>query len=313
MWTFSRFVVAWVFTLCVGAGVCLGSVVVGRHRMWVFSARRWARTTLWLVGVKLRIEGAENLKGPAVFISNHQSLIDVVFMPAILPPEVKFVAKRELLLIPLWGWGFAAGGAILIDRSKPRRAMADMAAGVQKMPKGWSVTIFPEGTRPKDGQLKPFKRGAFYIAAKTGLPVVPVGLDGARDIVPPDGWLVRPGEVRVVVGAPIPSAGWDTQDLGGPTELCRDAVKVCAEQAAQARQQDGWRRWRAISAACRTWMRPARRSCWKRSTTPLRASCDGIVDATDATRREALAALTGMRCDLFPGAAPYQPAPMATS
>ena len=189
-----------------------------------------------MVGVKLKIEGVENLKGPAVFISNHQSLIDVVFMPAILPPEVKFVAKRELLLIPFWGWGFAAGGAILIDRSKPRRAMADMTTGVRKMPKGWSVVIFPEGTRPKDGNMKPFKRGAFYVAARTGLPVVPVGMDGARDIVPPDGWLVRAGEVRVVVGAPIAPTGWDVQNLGGPVEQCREAVKVCVEQAVQARQ-----------------------------------------------------------------------------
>src|SRR4051812_22409102 len=129
--TFCRFVVAWLFTLWVSLVACVTALVVGPKRMWVRTAKRWARITLKLVDVRLHIEGSENLAGPAIFVSNHQSLIDVVFMPAILPATVRFVAKRELLWIPLWGWAFAYGGGVLVNRKNPRAALQSLRAGIK--------------------------------------------------------------------------------------------------------------------------------------------------------------------------------------
>ncbi|RYF04252.1 MAG: 1-acyl-sn-glycerol-3-phosphate acyltransferase [Deltaproteobacteria bacterium] len=236
---FIRFLLAWAFSLLVGLYVCLISLLIGPKRAWWYTARPWARITLWLVGVRLRIEGEEHLRGRGcLYISNHQSLIDVVFLPAIVPPGTCFVAKRELLLIPLWGWGFGMSGAILIDRKRPREAIAQMQAGLRKLPRGWGVLIFPEGTRPKDGVMRPFKRGAFHLAAATHMPIVPIGMDGARDIVPPNGWLVRPGEVRVTIGPPLQTHDWDTASAAAHAAEGFAAVSQCV-QASVARRPPG--------------------------------------------------------------------------
>jgi 1-acyl-sn-glycerol-3-phosphate acyltransferase len=236
--TFLRYLAAWLFTLVASTWACLAMVLFGPKRGWLLSCHFWARNTLKIVGVRLNIEGVENLRGPALFISNHQSLIDVVFLPAILPGTVRFVAKKELLFIPIWGWGFALGGAVLIDRTKPREALKNMRRGLRRLPKGWSLVIFPEGTRPKDGRMLPFKRGAFRIAVETRLPIVPIGMDGARDIVPPHGWLVRSGEVRVTVGRPIDTRSWRSESLAEHVAASRAAVQRCVDRSVARRGEN---------------------------------------------------------------------------
>lgn len=237
VWVFVRYLVAWLYTLFMSLSSCVLCCVIGPSRMWTIMAGAWGRGTLFLLGVKLEIEGEEHLRGPAVFISNHQSLIDAVFMPAILPPTVRFVAKRELLLIPLWGWAFAAGGAVLIDRNNPRQAISSLRRGLRRLPKGWSLIVFPEGTRSKDGQMRAFKKGAFHLAVETHLPLVPVGMDGARDIVPPDGWLVHGGVVRVTVGAPIDTTAWGYEHVAAYMADGRAAVQACVDRSIARRPQ----------------------------------------------------------------------------
>ncbi|HET6346762.1 MAG TPA: lysophospholipid acyltransferase family protein, partial [Myxococcota bacterium] len=236
--TFVRYVLAWINTLAFSILACILAVLIGPSRMWVFTSRRWAVSTLWLVGVRLNVEGLANLKGPALFIANHQSLIDVVFMPALLPRTVRFVAKKELRRIPLWGWAFAAGGAVLIDRKNPRAAISNIREGLKRLPKDWSLVVFPEGTRTQDGSMRPFKKGAFHMAVETGLPLVPIGMDGAREIVPRDGWLVRSGEVRVVVGKPLDTRGWTNESLDQHMAEGRAAVQRCVDRAVARRQAD---------------------------------------------------------------------------
>ena len=235
LWTLVRFTAGWLFTLMMSAMSCALIFFLGPARMWLVMARPWARGAICLVGVKLKIDGAENLTGPAVFVSNHQSLIDVVFLPAILPRKVRWVAKKELLRIPLWGWAFGAGGAVLIDRKNPRAAILNIREGLKRLPKGWSVVVFPEGTRSLDGTLKPFKKGAFHIALETGMPMVPIGMDGAHDIVPLGASLVRAGEVRVTVGKPIPTDTWTEATLDQHIAQVRDTVQACVDAAARRR------------------------------------------------------------------------------
>ncbi len=234
--TFGRFIAAWTLTLAVSVLACLLCCLLGPSRAWLCTAKPWARATLAILGVRLRVEGEAHLKAaPAVFISNHQSLIDVVFMPALLPRQIRFVAKRELLWIPFLGWAFAAGGAVLIDRARPRQALRELYRGLKRLPQGWSLLVFPEGTRSKDGQVKAFKKGAFHMAMHTKLPIVPIGMDGAREIVPPDGWLVRAGEVRICIGPPLPSCDWRPQDTAANLAAGQAAVAACVA-AARARR-----------------------------------------------------------------------------
>ena len=234
---FLRLLAGWLFTLGCGAATCLLALVMGPERAWLQVRLAWGRGAAFLVGTQLDIEGAENLQRPAVFVSNHESLIDVVLLPAILPRTVKFLAKKELRRIPLWGWGFAATGAILIDRQDPRGAVASIREALKTLPRGWSVMVFPEGTRSLDGQMRPFKKGAFHMAMQAGLPVVPIGLCGARDIVRKDGWLIRPGKVYVTVGKPISSAAWRPETVDDHAAQCREAVLQCANRAKARRER----------------------------------------------------------------------------
>jgi 1-acyl-sn-glycerol-3-phosphate acyltransferase len=235
---FVRYLAAWAFTLCVALLSCVLCVCIGGTRMWLSVAQNWARATLWILGVRLDLVGLHNLqRGPAVFICNHESLMDVVFLPAILPRTVRMVAKRELLYVPFVGWAFAGGGAVLVDRSKPRQALRNLLRALEKLPRGWSLFVFPEGTRSKDGELRPFKKGAFHMAAHTKLPVVPIGLAGARAIVPADGWLVRPGVVQVHVGEPIDTTDWEVSDAPRHCAAGFAAVAHCVQAARTRRAQ----------------------------------------------------------------------------
>jgi 1-acyl-sn-glycerol-3-phosphate acyltransferase len=228
---FFRFLLAWVYTLLV-AGTCCLFLFVPRWA-WLTFCRPWARGSLWIVGVNLEVDRKDRLRGPAVFISNHQSLIDVVFMPAILPRTIKFVAKKELRRIPLWGWAFAAGGGLMIDRSDPRGAIAAIRDGLQRVPPDWSVAVFPEGTRSRDGSLGRFKKGAFHIAMQRGLPIVPVGMWGARDVVPKGAWMLRAATVYVTVGQPMVTDDWSLATIEEHAALGRRRVEEAVELSRQ--------------------------------------------------------------------------------
>lgn len=230
-----RFALAWLFTLVVGTLVLVLCLPLGAARTWTLLARRWARGVLWLSGVELNVEGAEHLDGPAVFIVNHQSLIDAVYVPALLPSTTRYVVKRELGRVPFFGWGLRATGNIMIDRRKTRSAIQAIQEGLLHLPRGWSVVVFPEGTRSKTGGLQPFKKGAFQIALELRLPIVPLGAAGQRDIVPSGKVVIRPGAVYVTVGAPLSSEGWTHDTLPEHMAEAHAAVERCMERSERRR------------------------------------------------------------------------------
>lgn len=229
---FIRFILGWLYTLLVSSMTVL-LMMLGMPKLgWLLTCRPWARGVLWIVGVRINLRGAENLAGPAIFISNHQSLIDVVFMPSFLPRRVRWIAKQELARIPVWGWGFGSSGAIFINRRHPRQAIESIRQGLDKLPPDWSIVIYPEGTRSKDGRLQRFKKGVFHIAMQSRLPVVPIGMWGARDIVPKGASVVRPGRVEVTVGAPICTDHWTADEVDLRMQQMRDAVARCVDASA---------------------------------------------------------------------------------
>ncbi|MBI3179084.1 MAG: 1-acyl-sn-glycerol-3-phosphate acyltransferase [Deltaproteobacteria bacterium] len=234
---FLRFLVAWAYTVLI-ASLCFVCTPAAPRWSWTFFRRKWGMGVLWLVGVRVHIEGAERMQGPAVFISNHESLIDVAILPAWLPAKLKFVAKKELVRVPFWGWALAAAGALMIDRSNPLGAIAAIREGLRKMPPDWSVAVFPEGTRSRDGVMGRFKKGAFHIAMEMKVPVIPLGLAGARDVVPKGGWLVRPTQVHLVVGEPIPTHTWTPDRIGEYVAQGRAAVLECVERARARRARE---------------------------------------------------------------------------
>lgn len=220
-----RFGLAWLWSLAIAFAGCALCLLLGRDRAWVLVRTPWARVSLWLLRVRLKVTGLEHARPGFLFISNHASLIDIVVLPALLPRETKFVAKRSLLWVPIWGWFFGACGALLINRQNPAQAMRRLFEGARRLPENWSIVIFPEGRRSLSGELSRFKRGVCSLAESLGgRPIVPIGLDGARDIVPANGWLIRPGEIRVAFGPPIETTGFRAADYHENIAVCREAV-----------------------------------------------------------------------------------------
>lgn len=174
-------------------------------RVMTHLARMWSKMVVAGCGVKVEAEGFEHLEpGRAyVVLSNHTSYFDVLAIYARVPRDLVPVAKRELGFIPIFGWALKAGAAIMIDRRDPERARASISRAGDTIRAGRSVLMFPEGTRSRSRELKPFKKGPFHLAQGAGVPILPVAVSGAADVLPVGDWRIRPGTIRVRMGAPI--------------------------------------------------------------------------------------------------------------
>ena len=177
----------------------------------------WARRNLLACGVRVRTRRLAPLdpSQPYVFMSNHRSQFDILALVAALPEfQLRWVAKKELERIPVFGWALRRAGHIIIDRSNHAQAVATLNAAREKMARGISVMIFPEGTRALPGDdLLPFKKGGFMLALETGFPIVPIVVRGSADVLPSHSWQARAGTIDVVVGAPIAAAGVERDEL----------------------------------------------------------------------------------------------------
>jgi len=188
-----------------------------RGRLVLEVVRLWARVCLGIGGVILCVEGIEevDLDQRYIVMSNHESSVDIPALLAALPPrlKVRFLAKKQLFRIPFLGWAMHAIGFVPVDRADRSTAAGMFRAAVNQTQQGSSLLVFPEETRTRDGRLLELQRGGFLLALRSGFPILPVGLEGARAALPAKSWLLRPG-TRVVVrfGKPISTAGLPTAE-----------------------------------------------------------------------------------------------------
>lgn len=216
--------------------ILAGALRLGDERIQVL-ARFWARALIYGAGCPVSVEGVENLEpgAPYIFASNHASALDIPALLAVLPNNFRWIAKKELFGIPLFGQSLKAAGYIAIDRGDNRKAMQSILTAVERIKAGASVVIFPEGTRSEDGNLLPFKAGGFMLALRSGRPVVPVAVLGSNHALKPKRLLLNPGPVRVVLGRPIPSQGRGTSDREALAEEVRQAMQALIDEH-QSRQ-----------------------------------------------------------------------------
>ena len=178
---------------------------------------QWARFAIWWLGVTcklyFRIEGREHLpKGPAVILAKHQSAWETLAFQMIFPPQV-WVLKRELLLIPFFGWGLALTQPIAINRRARRRAVEQIIEqGTQRLQTGRWVVVFPEGTRMAPGRMGRFGIGGAALATKSGYPVVPVA-HNAGSFWRRREFRKRPGVIRVVIGPTLDTRGRSADEI----------------------------------------------------------------------------------------------------
>ncbi|HSM12634.1 MAG TPA: lysophospholipid acyltransferase family protein [Thermoanaerobaculia bacterium] len=200
----------------------------GRHVHRV--ARVWARGVLAFSFVRLEVEGlpGAGAEGRFVYLANHQSLFDIPALLAAIPERVLFLAKASLFRIPIFGWAIRLGGFVPVDRGDKRRARESFGQALGRIGEGASVLIFPEETRTLDGRLLPFRKGGMLLAAKSGLPAVPVGVEGTLQIQSRHSFLIRPRTVRIRFGEPVVLAGESVRRLPELTAALRARVAELA-------------------------------------------------------------------------------------
>ncbi len=195
-----------------------------QHRL----ARLWARTVLWFCGIRVEVEGSENVQPGCsyVFAANHRSYLDSPIVLPFIDVQFRFFAKSSVFYWPMVGFHMRRSGHMPVHYDNPQKSLKSMSAAARVIQqKGISVLLFPEAGRTM-GELEPFKDGAAYVAIKAGVPIVPVGLIGSLDILPTGAGKIRPGKVKIRIGKPI-----ETLDLtlGDRTRLTQTLWARVAE------------------------------------------------------------------------------------
>ena len=215
-----------VLTLIGSSLSVLVAVVVSPHAGSRYVARYWARSVAWVIPIVVRVKGAENARPGQSYIvvCNHQSQIDILTVYGWLDLDLKWVIKKELRKVPGIGIGCEKVGHIFVDRKNPEKARASINAALKRLGDGIGILFFPEGTRSDDGRLLPFKKGAFRVAIDQQLPVLPVTLNGTRDILPARTLKLFPGATSMRIHPEIPTRGKSLDDLKQIMTSAQEAI-----------------------------------------------------------------------------------------
>jgi 1-acyl-sn-glycerol-3-phosphate acyltransferase len=196
-----------------------------RHWLYpfaLFGARNWLR----LSGVRVRVRGLENLdpRQSYVFIANHRSFLDTAMLFYHLRRRIGILAKKELLKVPILGYGMGFVNILAIDRTNRERALRTTKAATDRLRANISFGVFAEGTRARPGELLPFKKGGFYMAVEAGVPVVPVAIKYTDELMGKGTGVARPGLAEMVILQPIETAGLTGGDVKHLTEQTRAVI-----------------------------------------------------------------------------------------
>lgn len=192
------------------------------HRL----ARLWAKMLLILSNTRVKVVGAENvlIGKPQIFMANHQSDFDILIVLGFIPGQFRWIAKKELFKIPVFRTAMRNAGYIEIDRQQHEKAMKSLDVAARKIREGKSVMTFPEGTRSKDGKMKPFKQGMFHLAIQAGVPIVPISIVGAGSIMSKRSLRIHPGKVTMIIDKPIDISGYTAENRSALIQRVTDVI-----------------------------------------------------------------------------------------
>ena len=201
-------------------------------------ATTWARINSATAMMRVDVKGAEKIDKHQsyIIVANHQSLIDIYALYGFLGMDIKWVMKKELRAVPILGIACEMMGHILIDRGNTDAALASINSARERIKDGVSVVFFPEGTRSRSGELKPFKKGAFRFAQELQLPILPVVIHGTNKVLPSDTIDLMPGHATIEFLEPIPTSNLESTDVAELSRQAREKIHAALMQAENGHQ-----------------------------------------------------------------------------
>ena len=210
--------------------VCLTIIIISpfdkKGNTVHYIGKFWSLLNIFLSGTRLTIRGKEkiNTNLTHIVMSNHQSLFDVWALIGKIPLQIRWIVKAEIRKIPIFGYTLERMGHIYVDRKKRAAAYISLETAAEKIKNGTSVIIFPEGTRSNDGHLLKFRMGGIILALKSGVPILPVTVNGSRFVLPKNTLALMPGKIEVVVGDMIDASTYDENNKNELMEKIRSAI-----------------------------------------------------------------------------------------
>ena len=196
-------------------------------------ARAWSKLIMRTIFSPVRVTGLEKIDTSRTYVYavNHASALDIPLLYAYLPFQFRIVHKKELLSYPIVGWHLKRSGQVCVDQQHPARSVAMIRSAVKTLKAGMPLVIFPEGGRTSDGRIQPFLSGAFFLAIKAQVDIVPIVLVGTYDLLPMNTYHIKPRPLEMRVGEPISTAGLTLRDMEELSARVHSTLRKCAESA----------------------------------------------------------------------------------
>lgn len=201
--------------------------VFGWGHVLILLGKGFMHLSRFVLGLKVEVHGLERIdkSKPYVFMSNHLSFLDGPLLFMLIPQNVRVILKKEVFRIPVIGMGMRVAGFVPVDRRGIRGGKRSIDRAVRLIrDKRYSFLIFPEGTRSLDGKLQEFKRGGFFLALNSQIPIVPISLSGTFELMPKKKFFVKRGTIKVLVHPPVTVQGYDVQSLPRLIQRVRQGI-----------------------------------------------------------------------------------------
>ena len=223
----------WFYTLALGPAALVGGFFDRDGSIMHWFARVWSWLIMKTIVSPVRVTGLENIdtSRPHVYAANHASALDIPVLYVNLPFQFRIAFKKELLSYPVVGWHLKRSGQICIDQQNPSRSISSIRAALKGLKEGLPLVIFPEGGRTSDGEIKPFLSGAFFLAIKAQVDVVPVALVGTYELLPMDTYHIKPRPLEMRMGEPISTAGLTLRDMEALSGKVQEALETLYYQS----------------------------------------------------------------------------------
>jgi|SRR5579863_326098 len=205
----------WAYTVILGILAVPVSLFGEKERILHGFARLWSRLIMRTILSPVTVTGLEKIdvSKPHVYAVTHGSALDIPVLYAYLPFQFRILFKKELLSYPIVGWHLKRSGQVCIDQQNPSHSIAAIRSAVKSLQAGMPLVIFPEGGRTPDGEIKPLLSGAFYLAIKAQVDVVPVALVGTYEMLPMNTYHIKSRPLEMRVGEPISTAGYKLREM----------------------------------------------------------------------------------------------------